>query len=265
MDQTSCLARRAGRPAEACGQTWLVIIEREADCGALYQRKRRELLALARSLSQEQLCVVVPATPAWSVHDVVSHLVGIAADLNAQRFGSGDADAWSREQVRERRDRSVDELGDEWEKEAPTFEGGLALLGYEIGSHYVGDLLQHTSDVHHALGLERISDDEALVVALDFYLDTFHESLLAAGVGSVAVRILGNEWVLGAGPVVASLTADRFETFRCLGGRRSEHQIRAMNWTGDLDRIVALMSPYPLPRAEIIEDDASGTTGSASS
>ena len=240
-----------------------MIIEREVDCGALYQAKRHELLALARSLSNEQLGIVVPATPAWTVHDVVSHLVGIAADLNALRFGSGDADDWTAEQVRARRDRSIDELADEWEREAPTFQEGLVLLGYEIGSHYMGDLLQHMADVNHALGRHRLADDEALVVALDFYLDTFHEALLAAEVGSVTVRILGDEWLLGAGPVVASLAADRFDTFRCLGGRRSERQIRAMTWDGDPDRVVALMSPYPLSPIDIVEDDPGATTPSS--
>jgi uncharacterized protein (TIGR03083 family) len=231
-----------------------VIIEREVDCGALYEHKRRELLAVARSLSDEQLRLVVPATPAWSVHDVVSHLAGIAADLNALRFGSGDADAWSGEQVRARRDRSVEELEEEWENEAPTFQQGLVVLGYEIGSHYVGDLLQHMADVNQALARGRISDDLALVVALDFYLDTFHEALLAARAGTVSVRVLGDEWRLGAGPIVASLTADRFETFRCLGGRRSERQIRAMNWNGHIDQVVALVSPYPLPDTDVGDD-----------
>ncbi len=196
---------------------------------------------------------MVPATPAWSVHDVVSHLVGIAADLNASRVGPGDADVWTAEQVRTRRDRSIEQLDAEWEKEAQKFEEGLRVLGYEIGSHFVGDLLQHTADINHALGRGRLEDDEALVVALDFYLDLFHQTLKAAAVGSVAVRILDEEWTLGSGPVVATLTASRFEVFRCLGGRRSEHQIRALEWSGDLDTVLAFVSPYPLPTTDIVE------------
>jgi uncharacterized protein (TIGR03083 family) len=230
-----------------------VIAARDFDCGNLYEWKRRELMGLARSLTDEQLRLLVPATRAWSVHDVVSHLVGITADLNASRFGSGDLDAWTAEQVRTRRDLSMDQLGAEWEREAPTFEDGLRLLGYEIGSHYVGDLLQHTADINHALGRGGLEDDDALVVGLDFYLDLFHRALTAAAVGSVAVRVLDEEWALGSGPVVASLTASRFDAFRCLGGRRSEHQIRAMEWTGHLDRVVAVVSPYPLPTTDMVE------------
>ena len=187
------------------------------------------------------------------MHDVVSHLVGIAADLNASRFGPGDADVWTAEQVRTRRDRSIEQLDAEWEKEAQKFEHGLRMLGYEIGSHYVGDLLQHTADINQALGGGELEDDESLVVALDFYLDWFHQTLQAAAVGSVAVLIFDEEWVLGSGPVVATLTASRFEVFRCLGGRRSERQIRALEWSGDLDAVLAFVSPYALPTTDIVE------------
>ncbi|MDQ6697105.1 MAG: maleylpyruvate isomerase N-terminal domain-containing protein [Actinomycetota bacterium] len=231
-----------------------MIIERDVDCGALYERKRCELMALGRALTEAQLHEVVAATPAWSIRDVMSHLVGITADLNALRFGEGDADAWSAEQVRTRRGKSIDELGDEWDTEAPRFEDGLRLLGYEIGSHYVGDLVQHMADIDHALGQSRIPDaDEALAVALDFYVDAFHEALVGAKVGSVIVRVADEEWVVGGGPAVATLTATRFEAFRCFGGRRSEQQIRALDWTGDLDAVLGSVSAYPLPQNDIDE------------
>ena len=39
---------------------------------------------------------VVPATPAWTVHDVLAHVIGLAADLNAQRFPEDEGGvAWS--------------------------------------------------------------------------------------------------------------------------------------------------------------------------
>ena len=229
-----------------------MIIQRDIDCGALYRRTRRELIDLVRSLSDEQSGRMVPATPAWSIHDVVSHLVGITADLNAGNFGSGDADAWTGAQVGARRTRSIDELSTEWETEGPRFEEGLRLLGYGIGSHYVGDLTQHVADIDHTIG-RKFEHGQALIVGLDFYLDSFHETLSAAEVGSVALWIGDEEWVLGRGPRVASLTAGRFEIFRCLGGRRSARQIRALDWTGDLASILPLVSRYSLPPKDIVE------------
>lgn len=230
-----------------------MIIERPVDCGELYERERQALLALVGSLPDEDLHRIVPATPAWTVRDVVAHVVGIAADLNAGRFGTDAPDAWTARQVRSRAGRSVAELAREWDAEAPRFREGLALFGYEMGSHFLGDLLQHTADVDHALGRPRRLDDDALVVALDFYLDSFHQSLLEAGIGSVVAQVDGDRWVLGAGEVVAQVAAGRFELFRALGGRRSAAQIRSLAWTGDVVRVAVLVSRYGVPATDLVE------------
>lgn len=239
--------------SEGPWHTPVVLIERDIDCGALYEHARISLLNLVRACDDEQRDTRVPATPAWSVRDVVAHVVGITADLNVGRFGAVDPDAWTAAQVQSRRGRSIDELADEWDREAPTFEDGLRLFGYETGAHFVGDLLQHVSDVRHALALGRIADDETLLVALDFYLDSFHGTLVEASVGTVVARIGEDEWTLGSGDVVAGWTTDRYEAFRSLGGRRSEAQIRAGAWTGDVDRIVGRVSRYGLPLLPLVE------------
>jgi uncharacterized protein (TIGR03083 family) len=229
-----------------------VIVEHDIDCPALYERTRLELLDLVESLTHQQRSHVVPATPAWSVQDVVAHVTGIAADLNANRF-SDDQDAWTAAQVDARRGRSVRELRTEWDAEAPAFEEGLRLFGYEMAAHFLGDLLQHVADVRHALGLERIADDHALTAALDFYLDSFHESLVEAEVGSVAVHVGGDRWALGTGDEVATWSASRYEVLRALGGRRDERQIRGYEWTGEVDAIVPLVSRYGVPPTGLVE------------
>lgn len=224
-----------------------MIAERPADCGNLYQQERKELAALAGSLSPAQLQTIVPATPAWCVKDVVAHLVGIAADLNALRFGDGTPDEWSARQVSSRRDASVPELVAEWEQEAGRFEEGLRLLGYELGSHYVGDLLHHIQDIHEAIGIDPVPDDEALAVALDFYLDNFSQSLDAAAIGSVVVQVGDESWTCGAGPQIATLRGQRFDLFRSFGGRRTDAEIRELDWSGDADRVLPFVSAYAAP------------------
>ncbi len=227
-----------------------LIIEHSADCGALYRQKRHELLDFVRTLTDPELHAVVAATPEWTVHDVVAHLVGITVDLNAGNFGDGDPDAWTARQVDARRSLSIAELEQEWEREAHAFEHGLRLLGYEIGSHYVGDLLQHSQDIREALGAPPIADDAALAVALDFYLDHFHQTLTAAGIGTVAVHV-GDDCVnVGSGPPVATVAASRFGLLRALGGRRNERGIRALDWTGDVDVILPFVAAYPLTTRE---------------
>jgi uncharacterized protein (TIGR03083 family) len=225
----------------------------DVDCGALYERERLGFLDLVGSLDPDQLATPVPATPAWTVKDVVGHLVGITADLNAQSFGSGSADDWTAAQVDVRRAATVDDLREEWDREAPTFEDGLRIFGYELGSHYVGDLLQHRADVHQALRLGRLAADRALLVGLDHYLATFDEALRDGGTGSVQVTSPDGTDTFGTGPLVASLRADAFELFRCFGGRRSAQQVRAMDWDGDVEVVLPQVSPYPLPEQPLVE------------
>ena len=234
-------------------QNLCVLHERPVDCAELYENTRRQLIARVRGFTDQELATRVPATPLWTVHDVISHLVGITADLNALNFGTGDADAWTEVQVMNRRGASIEDLSEEWERERPRFQEGLSLFGYELGSHYMGDLLQHVADINQALGLETLADDETLAVALDFYLDVCHEALREAGVGTVVLSIGSEKWSLGSGPIAVSLRTDRFEAFRCLGGRRSEQQIRGLDWEGDLELVLPLLSRYPVPQADIVE------------
>jgi uncharacterized protein (TIGR03083 family) len=231
-----------------------MVPERDVDCGELYGIERQRFVELQRACDDEALATKVPATPRWTVHDVFSHVVGITVDLNAGNFGDlSDPDAWTAAQVDVRRDRSVEQLSAEWAAAAPQFEDGLRLLGYEIGSHYVGDLLQHAADVRHALGLPRPDDDLSLAVGLDFYLISFDETLTAAGCGAVEITVAPETWTLGGGAPIASITGDRFELFRSLGGRRSASQIRALAWRGDADAVVPLLSRYPLPANDLAE------------
>jgi uncharacterized protein (TIGR03083 family) len=217
------------------------------DCGELYERLRRELIGLVTGLDTDALAVEVPATPGWQVRDVVAHVVGIAADLNAQRFGPEDPDGWTRRQVEERRSRALEEIVEEWDTEAPRFEEGLRLLGYEIGSHYVADLHAHVQDVRSALGLEAERDRTAVLVSLDFYLHSLDGALRSAERGAVEIAVDGESHVAGAGKVRASLRGDPFEVLRALSARRSRDQIRALDWSGDVDAVLDLLARYPLP------------------
>ncbi len=151
-----------------------MIIEHDLDCTAIYRHERRQLLAFVRSLTPPQLETMVPATPEWRVLDVLAHLVGITADLNALRFGDGSdgrrrVDGGpGRLEARsiDRRARSAS-----GNTKSTMFDGGLTALGYPIGSHYVGDLLQHVVDVRSAVGAGRYEPDDALTAGLDFYVD----------------------------------------------------------------------------------------------
>jgi hypothetical protein len=217
-----------------------------------YERLRRAFIALVRTLDAGVLECVVPATPAWTVHDVLAHVVAIPADLNASNFGDGDADAWTARQVEERRGRPVGELVEEWSTEAPTFEAGLTLFGDDIGKHYVGDLAQHLIDVMAVVGAASSIDAEALMFGLDFYLDELHARLAGRGIG-LELWVDEQRIALGAATPAASVHLSAFEAFRALGGRRSIAQLRSMSWAGDPDPVVELLSAYPPPDDDLVD------------
>lgn len=201
----------------------------------------------------DELTRFVPATPDWCVHDALAHVVGITVDLNALNFGREDPGAWTAAQVNRGRHLSVAELAAEWVRKSPQFEEGLRLLGYSIGSHYVGDLHAHIQDVHQALGRPADRDELTVLVSLDFYLESFGDALAAASAGAVEVRAGSERHVVGAGDVVATLAGDPFEILRTLSGRRSMRQIRALDWGGAVDAILPLVSRYPIPEADLDE------------
>lgn len=123
---------------------------------------------------------VVPATPDWTVHDVVAHLVGLAADLNAQRFPADDdagGDAWGAAQVARGHGRTVADLLAEWDAEGPVFDAGLQLFGAETETHFVGDLVTHVLDVGEALGMTIDVGDAAVAMALEHYTTFVTERL----------------------------------------------------------------------------------------
>ncbi len=230
-----------------------MVPERDVDPAAMYQRERHDFVSFLSRLTSPEVGTTVPATPAWSVHDVLAHLVGITADLNAQRFGSSNSDAWTAQQIETRYLDSVEALADEWEREGPTFEAGLRVFGYDFGAHYLGDLLQHVSDVHAALGRCPRRDDLAVAVALDFYLGSFEETLEQLDVGAVDINVGDEHWRLGREPLRATVTAERYELFRSLGGRRTLDEIRALSWAGDREAIVGVVSRYPVPAGSLHE------------
>ena len=223
------------------------------DPAALYEAERRAFVSRLRVLSPAVLSTQVAATPGWTVRDVLAHVVGITADLNAGRFGDGDGDAWTLAQVVSRCECTVDDLAAEWDREAPRFEAGLRLFGYGFGAHYLGDLLQHVGDVETALGRSPVRDDITAIVALDFYLESLRGTLDELGVGALEVRPGDEEWVLGPGELRASVSAPRYEIFRALGGRRTRAEVAALGWSGDAARFIGVMSRYPMPETSLGE------------
>ena len=83
---------------------------------------------LVASLDDAQMQTPVPACPAWRVHDLLCHLVGLPGDVNAGRIEGAGTDPWTAAQVAGHCDNTRDELLDEWEREAAPFEEIIPMI-----------------------------------------------------------------------------------------------------------------------------------------
>ena len=195
----------------------------------IYHDARGRLADLFTGFDDEQLRTRVPATPDWTVHEVLAHVVGGAADLAADRLDGAPGDDWTARHVAERRDRPVPLLLEEWVTVAPAVESSL--LGQEFtGPNLAADLICHEADVHEALGLGR--------VARQHWQRPFLERLMALlglrlkdGPALLVRDEAGQEWRCGAGDPVTTLCADGYELLRAMFSRRSRRQITAWDWS----------------------------------
>ncbi|MEB3069145.1 maleylpyruvate isomerase family mycothiol-dependent enzyme [[Mycobacterium] vasticus] len=193
-----------------------------------YRNARARITALAAGLTDDQLATGVPATPGWTVHELLAHLAGGAADAKANRLDGAPEASWTARHVAERRTRPVAELMAEWEADAPVVEA--ALVGQKfVGPNLAADAICHEADLHEALGLDR-TDREHWQPLLDVMGNLPGRRLRDTATLLISDE-LGQQWRCGTGETVFTLRADGYELMRALFTRRSRRQIAAWDWS----------------------------------
>lgn len=224
------------------------------ELGALYAATRARIAAAAREATADELDVLTPGCPAWTVRDVLAHVTGVAVDVaNGNAAGAG-TDGWTARQVADRRGRSVDELLSEWEEAAPAVETFLDQFP-DATRRLVIDVATHEQDMRGALRRPGGTDSGAFDFALQQYVYALDRRLRADGVAALAVRAGNQEWTIGEGEPGAALRAPNpLALFRALAGRRSVSQVRAYAWEGDPEPYLARLSPFgALPETDVEE------------
>lgn len=195
---------------------------------AAYRNARRRISTLVEGLTADQLRMPVPATPEWTVQDVLAHMVGGAADEDAGRMDAAGSEQWTQRHVDERRDRSVQLLLAEWDRFGPAVEAGLA--GRKMtGPNLAADVICHEGDLHEALGLGRV-DREHWQPFLEVMM-RFVRGQLRTSTALSIIDDQGQQWNCGSGESAAVVRADGYELLRASFSRRSRGQIAAWDWT----------------------------------
>ena len=136
------------------------------DWGHLYRDHVDALDALASDLTDQQLATVVPATPEWTVHEVLAHVAGVAHDAVTGRMDGAPGSEWTGRHVSERRERPVAELLTELRAHQ---DAVVEMVADNPRPAFVWNLVVHHADLHEALGLpmmpERLWEPVADAVA----------------------------------------------------------------------------------------------------
>ena len=197
-----------------------------------YRGCRERIADLVRDLDDDAASTLVPACPAWTVHDVLAHLAGAIADALEGRLDGIATDPWTAAQVEARKGVPLAEIVEEWNDKAPRIEA-LMDGAAAIGRQAVTDVVSHEHDIRGALGTPGARNSDAMPIALGFALPQLVESAASAGAALRVCSTDGTEYGASAADADVTLTAEPFELLRASTGRRSVEQLRRMRWTGD--------------------------------
>jgi uncharacterized protein (TIGR03083 family) len=190
------------------------------DWGELYREHVAALSQLAPTLSDEQLATVMPATPAWTVHEIFAHLAGGASDAVTERMDGAPSPEWTSRHVNERVALPVAELV----AELQSHEDAVAESVVDNPRPgLVWNIVVHHADLHEGLGLPTLAEPmwrpvlDAIVPRLDPALvDSVPPYELFRGVFSRRSRSQMQGWG-------TPLSADELDEI-CIFGPREDDQ-----------------------------------------
>ena len=205
-----------------------------------YRTARLRITELVLSLDDDELARAVPACPGWTVHDVVSHITGVADDALNGRMDGVATDPWTAAQVERGRGTSTADLLERWTEQAAVFES------FPLPPQAVIDLTTHEQDIRGAVDRPGARDTDEVQFAFELVAQRAVEVV-------PGLRVEADGVAYGPEDATSTLRGDRFDLYRAMMGRRSPAQLRALDWGGEplaaIDA-VAVFGPAP---ADVVE------------
>jgi len=217
-----------------------------------WSRAQQRVIGLVGDLTPERAQARVPACPDWTVRDLLSHMVGLGADVVAGDEPDDHNADWTARQVARRRDRDVGALVEEWRSVAGPLRDWMA----EHGTRPLFDVTIHEQDLRGALGEPGAQDTPAMAAVRDRFVARLADRLG----GRPPLSLVGERWRWDSEPdaePAVVVQAPEFELTRALLARRSAHQLRSWTVRGDVDAYLdAFTSLGPLPETDLSESGA---------
>jgi uncharacterized protein (TIGR03083 family) len=166
------------------------------------------------------------------VKELLSHLSGVAADVVRGNVAEAGTEPWVAVQVAARRDRTIEEIADEWRATGPQVDEVCTALGDAL-AQLIFDTVTHEQDLRVALGQPGVVDG-AVDIGLRWAADAWGADP-GPGNGSLQLRAGTLEATRGDGEPVVAVDLEAVEALAALTGRRSLGELRAYEWTGDVE------------------------------
>ncbi len=232
------------------------------DVGEAYRGVRERLSPILAKLDHAGWEATVPHCPAWTVRETLAHLVGVVDDaVNGNLAGAG-TDAWTKIQVDKRADVSGPQLLEDWNTYAPFVEARFTQIGL-AGAQGVFDVVTHEHDLRFALSSPGARDSSAVWIGIAFISDRLAKREgIEMNLDGVSIPTAGGPDGRSESdrnntdetPVMAPLvlTATAFDALRIFSSRRTEAEVRSLQWSADPSRVLTAL-PFALPQTALHE------------
>lgn len=209
--------------------------------------------ALVESTSEEERDRHVPATPDWTVRDLLSHMVGLGTDVLAGDEPDDHNETWTRAQVDARSARTIEELVAEWRSVVEPLSAWMQ----DNGTRPLGDVVIHEQDLRSALDRPGARNTEGLRAVRVRMAGRFEKAV--QGLPTIALLASDDGWTWTSdgsddpGSAAVLVEASAFDLFRAVTSRRTAEQLESWTVRGDvgahLDAFAVLGSlpAEPLP------------------
>ncbi len=206
------------------------------------------VIGLTEPISADDAARLVPACPAWTVRDLLSHMIGLDADVLAGDEPDDHDSEWTQRQVDARADRDVASLLREWQALTRPMQDWMRANG----TRPMADVIIHEQDLRGALGVPGARDSDGIAALRKRFAGRLADLVQDAGLP--AISLVGESWQFTAGtgdPAVVTRASD-FDLARAVITRRSAAQLRAWTERGDIEPYLECFATLgPLPDTDL--------------
>ncbi|MBE7187404.1 maleylpyruvate isomerase family mycothiol-dependent enzyme [Jatrophihabitans endophyticus] len=220
------------------------------DAIAEWTQSQQRVIELVEGLDPGVADTVVPACPDWTVRQLLSHMIGLDADVVAGDEPDDHNATWTQKQVDARADHDVATLVAEWrDLTAPVQEWMRA-----NNTRPLGDVVIHEQDLRGALDSPGARDTDALAALRDRMAGRLDQVVTGAGLPGLRLSSPSWSFVAGAEPAAVTVEASEFDLTRALMTRRTADQLRGWVTDGDIEPYLDSFAGLgPLPTTPLPE------------